>query len=119
MWFVNAIQTAGFNYLRQTNTKIPQTEKGMTGLKSAYAEVCERFVNNGVAAPGSWNTAIPFGNPELFRENIEKRGYYIYSLPIARQSQEEREARRAPIVQIGVKLASAIHFSSVIVVIEE
>lgn len=116
---VKDLEVAGFNYLRQTNTKIPQTEKGMTGLKSAYAEVCERFVNNGVAAPGSWNTAIPFGNPELFRENIEKRGYYIYSLPIARQSQEEREARRAPIVQIGVKLASAIHFSSVIVVIEE
>lgn len=115
---VKDLEVAGFNYLRQTNTKIPQTEKGMTGLKSAYAEVCERFVNNGVAAPGSWNTAIPFGNPELFRENIEKRGYYIYSLPIAKQSQEEREARRAPVCQIAVKLAGAIHFSSVIVVIE-
>lgn len=116
---VKDLEVAGFNYLRQTNTKIPQTERGMTGLKSAYAEVCERFVNNGVAAPGSWNTAIPFGNPELFRENIEKRGYYVYSLPIARQSQEEREARRAPVCQIAVKLAGAIHFSSVIVVIEE
>ena len=113
------MEVAGWNYLRQTNTKIPQTERGMTGLKSAYAEVCERFVNNGVAAPGIWNTAIPFGNPELFTENIEKKGYYVYSLPIARQSQEEREARRAPVCQIAVKLAGAIHFSSVIVVIEE
>ena len=115
---VKDLEVAGFNYLRQTNTKIPQTERGMTGLKSAYAEVCERFVNNGVAAPGSWNTAIPFGNPELFKENIEKKGYYVYSIPIARQSQEEREARRAPVCQIAVKLAGAIHFSSVIVVIE-
>ena len=116
---VKDLEVAGWNYLRQTNTKIPQTERGMTGLKSAYAEVCERFVNNGVAAPGIWNTAIPFGNPELFTENIEKKGYYVYSLPIARQSQEEREARRAPVCQIAVKLAGAIHFSSVIVVIEE
>ena len=112
------LEVGGFNYLRQTNTKIPQTEKGMTGLKSAYAEVCERFVNNGTVAPGTWKTAIPFGNPELFRENIEKTGYYIYSIPIAQQSQVDREARKAPIVQIGLKLAGSIHFSSVIVVVE-
>ena len=115
---VKDIEIAGFNYLRQTNTKIPQTEKGMTGLKSAYAEVCDRFVNNGVVGAGSWNTAIPFGNPEMFRENIEKRGYYIYSIPVAKQSQVDREARKAPIVQIGLKLASAIHFSTVIITIE-
>lgn len=114
---VKDLEVAGWNYLRQTNTKIPQTERGMTGLKSAYAEVCERFVNNGVSAPGSWNVSIPFGNPELFRENIEKRGYYIYSLPIAKQSQVDREARKAPVVQIAIKLAGAIHFSSVIVTI--
>ena len=114
---VKDLEVAGWNYLRQTNTKIPQTERGMTGLKSAYAEVCERFVNNGVAAAGSWNVAIPFGNPELFRENIEKTGYYIYSLPIAKQAQVDREARKAPIVQIAVKLAGAIHFSTVIVTI--
>lgn len=112
------LEVGGFNYLRQTNTKIPQTEKGMTGLKSAYAEVCERFVNNGTVAPGSWNTAIPFGNPELFRENIEKTGYYIYSIPIAQQSQVDREARKAPVCQIALKLAGAIHFSNVIVVVE-
>lgn len=112
------LEVGGFNYLRQTNTKIPQTEKGMTGLKSAYAEVCERFVNNGTVAPGSWNTAIPFGNPELFRENIEKTGYYIYSIPIAKQSQVDREARKAPVCQIGLKLAGSIHFSNVLVTVE-
>ena len=112
------LEVGGFNYLRQTNTKIPQTEKGMTGLKSAYAEVCERFVNNGTVAPGSWNTAIPFGNPEMFRENIEKTGYYIYSIPIAKQSQVDREARRAPVCSIALKLASAIHYSTVLVTIE-
>lgn len=115
---VKDIEVAGFNYLRQTNTKIPQTEKGMTGLKSAYAEVCDRFVNNGVVGAGSWNTAIPFGNPEMFRENIEKRGYYIYSIPVAKQSQVDREARKAPVVQIALKLAGAIHFSTVIITIE-
>mgnify|MGYP002521302975 CR=1 FL=1 len=112
------LEVGGFNYLRQTNTKIPQTEKGMTGLKSAYAEVCERFVNNGTVAPGSWNTAIPFGNPELFRENIEKTGYYIYSIPIAQQSQVDREARKAPICSIALKMAGSIHFSTVLVTVE-
>ena len=115
---IKDIEVAGWNYLRQTNTKIPQTEKGMTGLKSAYAEVCERFVNNGTVAPGAWNTAIPFGNPELFVQNIEKTGYYIYSLPIAKQSQVDREARKSPIVQIGLKLAGSIHFSTVLITIE-
>lgn len=114
-----ALETSGFNYLRQTNTKVPQTESGMNGLKSAYALVCERFVRNGSVASGSWTTSETFGDPEIFRNNILTKGYYVYSLPIVQQSSVEREDRKAPLVQIAIKRAGAIHTSDVIVLVND
>ncbi len=90
----------------------------MTGLRNAYGQVCEKGITNGWIAPGSWNSPIPFGNPEDFKRNIEELGYYIYSEPIAKQAQSEREARKSPIVQIAVKCSGAIHSSDVIVTVE-
>ncbi len=118
LWFKLAQQVAGFNYLRQTNTKIPQTEQGMTGLKDAYAQVCEQGITNGSVAPGTWSGSIPFGDPEDFQRNIQETGYYIYSLPIAQQAQADREARKAPLIQIAVKCSGALHFSEVIINIQ-
>lgn len=115
LWFINAIQTAGFNYLRQTNTKIPQTENGMTGLKNAYAQVCVRGVNNGFIGAGSWTSSDTFGNPDLFKRNIETSGFYVYSMPVAQQTKADREARKAPLVQIAVKTAGAIHSTNVMI----
>lgn len=115
LWFINTIQTAGFNYLRQTNTKIPQTENGMTGLKNAYAQVCVRGVNNGFIGAGSWTSSDTFGNPDLFKRNIETSGFYVYSMPVAQQSRADREARKAPLVQIAVKTAGAIHSTNVMI----
>lgn len=116
--FKKRTEIAGFNYLRQTNTKTPQTESAMTGLKSAYEAVCNQFIKNGVVAAGTWNTAVPFGEPESFKRNIEERGYYIYSIPVALQSQTDREARKAPLVQIALKLSGALHFSEIIINVE-
>ena len=118
LWHKKATEVAGFNYLRQTNTKIPQTESGMTGLKNSYAQVCEKAIRNNTISPGTWNTAIPFGDPEDFARNIEEKGYYIYSIPVAQQSQTEREARKAPVVQIALKRSGAFHFSEVIINVE-
>lgn len=118
LWFKKAIEIAGFNYLRQTNTKIPQTEQGMTGLKNAYAQICEQGIKNGMIGAGAWNTAVPFGDPETFKRNIAEKGYYVYSMPIAEQSQAEREARKAPVCQIAIKLSGAFHFSEVIITVE-
>ncbi len=118
LWTKKAMEVNGFNYLRQTNTKIPQTESGMTGLKNAYEQVCERGVRNGTIAPGTWNGAIPFGDPEDFKRAIEERGYYIYSIPVAQQSQTDREKRKAPVIQIAIKRSGALHFSEVIINVE-
>jgi hypothetical protein len=110
-------ETAGFNYLAQTNTKIPQTEPGMSGLKSAYAHVMNQFVTNGFIAPGSWTSSETFGNQTLFLANITNYGYYIYSQPVALQASSQRALRQAPLVQIAGKLAGALQQSSVQVVI--
>lgn len=119
LWFKLALEVAGFNYLRQTNTKIPQTEQGMEGLKGAWGKVCEQGIRNGMIAAGTWNSSETFGNPDDLRRNISDIGYYIYSLPIALQSQADREQRKAPLGQIAIKRAGAIHSSDVIVVIED
>lgn len=119
IWFKFALEVAGFNYLKQTNTKVPQTEAGMDGLKGAYAKVCDRGVNNAYIGVGlNWNSSETFGNPEDLKRNITDTGYFIYSLPIAQQSQVDREARKAPLVQIAIKEAGALHSSTLIVVIE-
>lgn len=114
-WFVGALQVAGFNFLAQSATKVPQTENGMDGLKSAYRTICEQAVVNQYSAPGEWNSSTTFGNQADFIANIRQRGYYIYSSPIAKQTQAAREARTAPLVQIALKEAGAIQKSSVIV----
>jgi hypothetical protein len=114
-WFVGALQVAGFNYLATTSTKVPQTEAGMDGLKGAYRSVCEQGVTNQYGAPGSWNSPTVFGNPSDLILNVAQRGYYIYSTPIAQQSQTNRVARQAPLVQIAFKEAGAIQSSTVIV----
>lgn len=114
-WLITALQVAGFNSLRQANTKIPQTQAGVDVLVTAFKNVLVRGVNNGSFAPGSWGLADTFGDPELFNINIETFGYYIYATPLAQQSQSERDARKAPFISIAVKRAGAIHSSNIIV----
>lgn len=119
IWFKLDLTVNGFNYLKQTNTKIPQNEAGMDGLKGAYTKSAMTGINNLMLSAGlTWNSAETFGNPEDLRRNITDVGYYIYSQPIAQQLQAQREARIAPLVQIAIKLAGAIHSSDVLVVIQ-
>lgn len=114
-WFIGALQVAGYNYLAQTGTKVPQTEGGMTGLKGAYRNVCNQAVTNGYFAPGSWNSSVTFGNSAQLLSNITQVGYYIYSGPVGQQSQTARVARQAPLVQIAGKEGGAIQSSQVVV----
>lgn len=116
-WFLGALEVAGFNALAKVSTKVPQTEPGMTILKGAYRLVCQQGVRNGYLAPGAWNSADRFGDVEAMLRNIEEVGYYLYSQPINQQAQTDREARKAPLIQIAVKEAGAIHSSNVMVYI--
>lgn len=118
-WIITAIQVAAFNALRQSGTKIPQTEDGVAVIVDAIRNVCKQGVINGVIAPGTWTREVPFGNQELFKQNIETYGYYIYSEPLANQSQADREARKCPLIQIGIKFAGAIHSVDIIAYINK
>lgn len=119
-WFAMALQVAGFNYLLPINFKVPQTEEGMSGLKSAYRAICEQAKTAGVLAPGAWTGAVPAGVPQaLFLSNIANVGYFVFSQPVALQNQAARNARQAPLVQIAAKLAGAIQSSNVLVQMEQ
>lgn len=118
-WLKFALQAAGYNFLGQTSTKIPQTEIGMTGLKGAYMSVLSQGVNNGFMAPGAWTGPAPFGNSADLIRCVLDKGWYIYSLPVANQSPTDRNARKAPLIQIAAKLAGAIQSSQVIVQVQE
>lgn len=114
-WFVGAIEVAGFNTLAQVGNKIAQTEEGVDILKGSYRKICEQGLINQYMAPGTWNSPTTFGIQEDFFNNIIERGYYIYSEPVATQLPTAREAREAPLIQIAIKLAGAIHSSAVII----
>lgn len=111
-WFKDGLQNACYNLLYQSATKIPQTDSGMNQLVNTAMSVCEEAVNNGLVAPGVWN-ADGFG--QLKRGDTMKTGYYIYVQPMALQAQADREARKAPPMQIALKLAGAIQELDVVV----
>lgn len=111
-WFQNAVQTACYNLLYTSLTKIPQTDAGVNQFVNAISGICGAAVNNGLVAPGVWN-AQGFG--QLNEGDFLKTGYYIYAQPVALQSQSDRETRVAPPIQVAVKLAGAIDTLNVIV----
>lgn len=115
IWLISSIEVSVFNALLQTGTKIPQTEPGMSYLKSVIRAICAQGVNNGYIAPGTWNSSSTFGNQTDFINNILNNGYYIYSQPINQQSETQRLERIAPVIQVAVKEAGAIHSASIIV----
>ena len=115
IWFVASLKVAGFNALAQASTKVPQTEAGVSVLKTAYRQVCLTAVSNGYIAPGTWTSAEWFGVQTDFINNILNAGFYIYSAPVNQQSAANRVARQAPLIQIAVKEAGAIQSTSVIV----
>lgn len=111
-WFQNALQTAGYNTLYLTPTKIPQTDAGVNQIVTALSSVCSQAVANGLLAPGTWN-GPSFGN--LVNGAFLKTGFYIYAQPVALQSQSDRDLRKAPPIQIAAKLAGAIQSIAVVV----
>lgn len=115
LWFIGKLSINAFNVLAQTSTKIPQTDEGVAILTNAYRNACEIAIVNSYIARGEWNSPDTFGNLEDFKANIRERGYYIYSTPLALQSAVAREDREAPIAQIAIKEAGAIHSADIII----
>lgn len=118
IWFVNTIQRNVFNVLATTRTKIAQTDAGLEVLVKACRDVCRQGVINGYFAPGQWNSNDFFGDYDTFHNNINEFGYYVYHQPVAEQSQTDRQARRAPVLQVAAKEAGSVHSSNVLVYLE-
>jgi hypothetical protein len=104
--FVIDVQTALFNALYTSTTKIPQTDPGMHILTTVIEKVCQQYVNNGLFAPGTWNSG---GFGTLNQGDYLPKGYYVYQPSVASQSQADRAARKSVPFQIAVKLAGAVH----------
>lgn len=115
-WLQNAMQTAGYNTLYTSTTKIPQTDAGVNQIVSALAAVCAQGVANGLIAGGTWN-ATGFGT--LAQGQFLKAGFYIYATPLSLQSQSDRTTRVAPPIQIAVKLAGAIQSVNVAITVNQ
>lgn len=111
-WFQNLVQTACFNLMYQSTSKIPQTDAGTNQFVNAISGACDQAINNGLIAPGIWN-ADGFGS--IVTGQYLPDGYYIYAQPMALQSQSDRERRVAPPITIAIKLAGAIQELDVIV----
>ena len=117
IWLINSLQVALFNTLQGVASKIPQTEDGMNLLKAALRNVLFNAVSNGYLAPGTWTSPTMFGVQADFISNILQYGYYIYSSPISTQSTADRNARKAPPIQIACKEAGAIQSATILVYI--
>lgn len=104
-WLQNDIQTAAYNALYTSPTKIPQTDAGNGTLKAITESRLTQAVRNGLVAPGVWNAA---GFGALKQGDTLDSGFYVYVAPVATQSQADREARKGMPQQIAVKLAGSI-----------
>lgn len=105
-WLQNRVETDLWNLLYTSTTKIGQDESGMTAILSTVNSSLEAGVRNGLIAPGVWN-GDEFGT--LKRGDTLTTGFYVYIQPLEEQAQADREQRKAPPIQIAVKLKGAVH----------
>jgi hypothetical protein len=109
-WLQNDVQTAVYNLLFTSPTKIPQTDAGVNLILTTISQRLDQAVTNGLVAPGVWNSA---GFGALNQGDFLSTGYYVYAPPVATQSQADREARKAPAIQCAIKLAGAVHSADI------
>lgn len=113
-WLQNAVQTADYNTLYTSTTKIPQTDAGTTTRISNIELILQEAVTNGLFAPGKW-TGGPIG--ELSTGDTLTKGYYIYAETVDDQSAADRSARKGVPIQVACKLAGAVHYGTVAITV--
>ncbi len=108
-WLQFAIQTAGFNALAATSTKVPLTDKGVASLVNVVNQVLQQGVNNGFLTPGAWPAGgTVFGNPNALVRNVADCGFYTYAAPVATLTQGQLQSRTAPTIQTAALAAGAV-----------
>lgn len=105
-WLALASQTALYNLLYLSSTKIPQTDAGAQLMLNTVEAICIQGVINGLLAPGVW-TNNGFGT--LKQNDFLPKGYYVYAPSVNTQNVSDRAARKAVPIQVAAKLAGAVH----------
>lgn len=114
--FASELTTDLYNLLYTTPTKIPQTDSGMDRFKTTIGGTCSRFVTNATFAPGQWNSD---GFGTLNPGDQLPAGYYIFAPPVATQPEAIRAQRISVTFQVAAKLAGAVHYAVVSVVVNQ
>lgn len=114
-WLKFRIETDLFNALYTSTNKIPQTDQGMGILATVIEGSLSLAVNNGLVAPGTWNSG---GFGILRTGDYMPSGFYVYSPPVGLQSSADRAARKSVAFVVGAKLAGAVHTVDVLVNID-
>ncbi|ELT3078042.1 DUF3383 family protein [Salmonella enterica] len=113
-WLQNAVQTADYNTLYTSTTKIPQTDAGTTTRIANIEKVLDVADKSGLFAPGIW-TGGPMG--QLGTGDTLTKGYYIWADTVDNQLQTDREARKGVPIQVAAKLAGAVHYGDVAITV--
>jgi uncharacterized protein DUF3383 len=104
-WLATEMQNNLYTQLYDSPTKIPQTDAGMHVLATTIANTCVEAFNNGLLAPGIWNSG---GFGSLQEGDNLPNGFYVYQPLVANQPQSARAARQSVPFQVAVKLAGAV-----------
>jgi hypothetical protein len=115
-WLQNQIQTDVYNALYSSATKIPLTDAGVNQLAAIVAQDCQLAVTNGFIAPGTW-TGPTIG--ALTSGQMLSTGFYVFQPPVSSLTVSQRQARQAPVIQAAIKLAGAVHSSSIIISVNQ
>lgn len=113
-WLQNAVQTADYNTLYTSTTKIPQTDAGTTTRIANIEKVLDVADKNGLFAPGIW-TGGPMG--QISTGDTLTKGYYTWADTVDNQLQTDREARKGVPIQVAAKLAGAVHYGDVAITV--
>ncbi|ECD3930623.1 DUF3383 domain-containing protein [Salmonella enterica subsp. enterica serovar Louisiana] len=113
-WLQNAVQTADYNTLYTSTTKIPQTDAGTTTRIANIEKVLDVADKSGLFAPGIW-TGGPMG--QLGTGDTLTKGYYTWADTVDNQLQTDREARKGVPIQVAAKLAGAVHYGDVAIAV--
>lgn len=115
-WLAVTIQAGVYNRLYTATTKVPQTDPGTQTLTTACEAVCTQGIENGLGAPGVWNSE---GFGTLTQGQYLQKGFYIWAPSVDAQAQADRAARKAVPIQIAYKLAGAIHSADVAITVNQ
>lgn len=115
----NQVQIGQYNVLKTTSTGIPQTIDGIQVQVDRAEEDCDKFIKNGVGAPGTWTSPDFFGDREVFMRSIEANGRYVKAASLADQEAAEREHRDSPLLMIAFKMAGNIHKTNILLFVNK